>query len=204
MVWSNRIRELCILTVFFVCVLGRAYLHSPSSQLLLLPSLCRQETTLADWPEVFSPLPSARHSMSTHKLYRSCMMTADMAFKGQEGNMFPPTCWDVPKPAVSEHAQILGLLPPWVAAASLGTLVSLFFFLRSLNRREMIMQRTHVDADFCCVTYTFLSTSLQGYENKLVNGHSYFSVVPASLSLCSMHKHSDLCCSVSFRNSCTV
>lgn len=38
-VWSNRIRELCLLTVFFVCVPGRAYLHSPSSQLQMLPSL---------------------------------------------------------------------------------------------------------------------------------------------------------------------
>lgn len=50
------------------------------------------------------------------------------------------------------------------------------------------MLRTHVDADFCCVTCTFLSTSLQEYEKQLVNGHNYITVIPASLSLCSMHK----------------
>lgn len=113
-----------------------------------------------------------------------------------------PSCWDVPEPAASEHAQILVCQPPWVAIASLGTCVSLFFFLGTIALTQGRWScKQHVGADFCCVTYTFHSTSLQWYEN---NGHNYISVVYASLSLCSMHKHSDFCCSVNFENSCVV
>lgn len=66
---------------------------------------------------------------------------------------------------------------PWVCpdpgiAASVGSnckpghicVTVLFPEVHNLNTHEMIMQRPHADADFCCVTNTFLSTSLQGHE----------------------------------------
>lgn len=95
-------------------------------------------------------------------------MTVDLPFKGWEGNVspHPASCKDVPKPAGPEYAQTLGLLSPWVAIASLGTFVTVLFpEVHSHNIWDMIMQRTSAaDADFCCVTNTFLSTSLKGYE----------------------------------------